>query len=191
MKNPHRNVVVLGSLFGALALTSVLLLALSPAPLSPDATRSLFALDNADLFDQVFRAPASFEPAQWKHVFIHHSGAPAGSGQQSEGDHFVIGNGNGCGDGEIQMTQRWLQQARATPAGARVNPACITICLVGDFEQGEPTAAQRQRLQQLVQAIQSRCGIAAVDVLPDNTPDTRAALGRLFPMAEFRQQLLR
>ena len=45
MKKAHRKVVVFTSLIGVLVFTSALLMALAPAPLTPDATNSLFAVD--------------------------------------------------------------------------------------------------------------------------------------------------
>src|SRR3954471_13501629 len=95
--------------------------------------------------------------------------APAGNtstlsnGQQGgAGDHFVIGNGDGCLDGEIQLGQRWNKQLAAVPpAGAQMSEpdSIVSICLVGDFDRSVPTPTQLQRLSQLVTSLQGRLHI--------------------------------
>ena len=45
LKQQRRSLIVLGSLVGLLTATSALLLALAPAPLAPEASGSLFAID--------------------------------------------------------------------------------------------------------------------------------------------------
>jgi hypothetical protein len=65
-------------------------------------------------------------PKKWKTVVFHHSATTAGSAaafdryhKQTLGDpdgikyHFVIGNGNGSGDGVIEITDRWRKQMDA------------------------------------------------------------------------------
>src|SRR5437016_939088 len=113
VKKSHRKLIVFSTLLGVLSLTSALLMALAPAPLVP---------------------------SRWRYLYIHHSQTPAGNaitlGQATGGlgDHFVIGNGDGLMDGEIQVGQRWNQQQVALPPlGAnKIDPACISIGLVGD-----------------------------------------------------------
>src|SRR5205823_2017857 len=137
---PHRiqrRVIVLSSLITVLTLTSALLLALAPAPLTPDSTSSLFAIDAPSTMDAVFQTDASIRTSRWKYIYVHHSRTAAGnattltSGADGAADHFVIGNGDGCVDGEIQVAPRWNKQlSAAPPAGAReIDPDCISICL--------------------------------------------------------------
>ena len=66
---------------------------------------------------------AEVKPGRWKYIVIHHSGVDCGtlSGidryhreerhmENGLGYHFVLGNGNGMGDGEIGVGPRWTKQ---------------------------------------------------------------------------------
>jgi N-acetyl-anhydromuramyl-L-alanine amidase AmpD len=104
----------------------------------------------------------------WKYIVIHHSATEAGSvnafhkfhTQQGYGGvayHFVIGNGNGMPDGEIQPTFRWEQQMAGTHVSVNSwdhNVFGIGICLVGNLEKSPPTPAQHRALQNLIQRLQ-------------------------------------
>jgi hypothetical protein len=107
-------------------------------------------------------------------------------------DHFVIGNGDGAVDGEIQIGQRWDTQVPAAPpiGATRIDNDCISICLVGDYDKSRPTPTQLRRVTQLVSALQARFRIAASDVSLISQPNSPAATGRYFPASAFREQLL-
>ena len=199
MTKSHRKVLVFSTLLGVLSLTSALLMALAPAPIAPDAASSLFAVsDSPASFDAVFETRAALTPGKWKYVFIHHSHSAGGNaitlGESSGGvgDHFVIGNGDGCEDGEIQISQRWNQQVSALPpTGAnKINSDCISICRVGDFDSTVPTPTQLRRLGQLVGVLQDRLHIEPANVLLIDQPRSAAGIGRYFPKSAFRGQLL-
>jgi hypothetical protein len=199
MTKSHRKVLVFSTLLGVLSLTSALLMALAPAPIAPDAASSLFAVsDSPASFDAVFETRSALVTGKWKYVFIHHSHSASGNaitlGEASGGvgDHFVIGNGDGCEDGEIQISQRWNQQLSALPpAGAnKINSDCISICLVGDFDSTVPTPTQLRRLGQLVGVLQDRLHVEPSNVLLIDQPRSAAGIGRYFPKSAFRGQLL-
>jgi hypothetical protein len=105
----------------------------------------------------------------------------------------VIGNGDGCGDGEVQVAQRWHRQRAAgrVQGLTSINDACVSICLIGDFDRATPTPTQILRLSQLVAALQERCGIPAarVHLLQGGTPSP-AGIGRHFPTDSLRGRLL-
>ena len=130
------------------------LLALEPPPLSVEGYNSLSASDRGPFLDEIFKTAVPARPEQWKFIYIHHSATPAGDARTlaraGSGlcDHFVIGNGDGCQDGEIQVGPRWNhQQAPAAPLGVdHIEPTCISICLVGDFDHSMPTPVQLRRL---------------------------------------------
>ncbi|MCC6421935.1 MAG: N-acetylmuramoyl-L-alanine amidase [Phycisphaerales bacterium] len=198
MKRSRRTVVVFSSLMGVLCLTSILLMTLAPAPLTPDQASNLFATDSGSQLDTIFDTKVSPKPGVWRYIYIHHSRTPAGNaltlGHNTGGlsDHFLIGNGSGCIDGEIQLSQRWnLQSPAAPPPGAKgIDPACISICLVGDFDHAVPTATQMRRLNQLVSTLQARFRIPAEQVTWVDQTNTPAAIGRYFPADAFRSQLM-
>ena len=198
-KKSHRNFVVFTSLIGTLTLTSALLLALAPAPLTPDASGTLLAVESAGAMEAIFHTRTPVNPSAWKYIYIHHSRSPRGNaqmlGQEANGglgDHFVIGNGQGALDGEIQIGYRWDNQTSpAAPAGAAsIDPACISICLSGDFDSTVPTPTQLRSLTQLVSTLQSRLRVGGERVLLVNQIGATAGIGRYFPTTAFREQLL-
>lgn len=198
VKNKHRRVIVLSSLVTVLTLTSALLLALAPAPLTPDGASSLFAIDAPQTMDAIFQTDVPVTTSRWKYIYVHHSRTISGSATtlatsaDGANDHFVIGNGDGCVDGEIQLGQRWNKQIAASPpVGAKeIDPDCISICLVGDFDHAAPTPAQLSRLTQLVSAIQTRLHIRGKNVIQLEQSGAATGVGRYFPRGAFREQIL-
>ncbi len=119
----------------------------------------------------------------WSAIVVHHTATTQGSVEQIDhyhrnvrgfhrglAYHFVIGNGHGMGDGEIQAGPRWrLQQPGAHVAshlrdaqtGSLVDDIAIGIALVGNFEDGRPSPKQRDALRRLVARLRHDHGIAA------------------------------
>ena len=195
----RRRVAVLVSLVAVLTLTSALLRALAPDPLSPQASSSLFAIEAPQSLDVVFSSTSvPVTSGRWHTIYIHHSGSLSGNAQTLSAtaaglpDHFVIGNGDGCGDGEIQIGQRWTQQqvAGVTPGADRIDPDCISICLVGDFNQARPTVTQQRRLEQLVSTLQSRLAISRKQVFFYSSIGSPAGIGRYFAATDFQSQII-
>jgi hypothetical protein len=193
----QRKVVVFAALLAVMTVTCALLLALAPAPLAPGAASSLFAVGTPDSLDAVFSTATPMQAGRWKYVFVHHSGTDSGNastiGESADGlpDHFVIGNGDGCGDGEVQIAQRWHHQRSAGQVDRRytTDKACVSICLVGDFNRSAPTPTQRLRLAQLVAALQKQLSIPGSSVHLVQGTNTPADAGRFFPVDAFRQQV--
>jgi hypothetical protein len=198
VKKSRRKFVVFSTLLGVLSLTSALLMALAPAPLAQDAATSLFAVDEPRSMDVIFQTRNPLTANHWKYIYIHHSNTASGNaialGQPTGGmgDHFLIGNGDGLIDGEIQIGQRWNQQiSPAPPPGAtKIDTACISICLVGDFDRSVPTPIQLRRLEQLVGTLQAQLHIPRDAVLLLDQPHSPAGAGKYFPQTAFRNQLL-
>lgn len=199
VKHSSRRFIVFTTLIGVLTLTSALLLALSPAPLAPDVAGSLFAIDSPDTMDAVFKTTVPCQRARWNYIYIRHSQTAGGNAmtvaQSRNGvlaDHFVIGNGDGAVDGEVQVGQRWDSQdpALPPPGAAGIDPKCISICLIGDFDRTRPTPTQLRRLVQLTNALQARFHIRAEAVTFVDQPGSAAGVGRFFPTAALREQLL-
>jgi len=192
----QRRVVVLIALVGVLTVTSALLLAIAPAPLSTENTASLLAVDTAQSFDELFESP-TVPVAKWGYIYIHHSASQAGNATTLAGndsmmaDHFVIGNGDGCADGEIQIGRRWkLQLAPGrTPGADSIVDNCISICMVGDFNQARPTPTQQRQLVQLTNALQAKLHIPASRVFFATQTESAAGIGSFFPASDFRKQI--
>jgi hypothetical protein len=192
----RRKVVVFASLLGTLGLTGALLLALAPAPLPAGAVQSLFAVSAPDSMDAIFNTATPLRPGRWNYIFVHQSKTISGNaatlGDSAGGlaDHFLIGNGDGCHDGEVQIGQRWTDQTEAAPPpGRSIRKDCISICLVGDLDSTAPTELQQRRLIQLLAALQSRTNIPDSHIIALDGDTTSAGIGRRYSSAAVRKQL--
>lgn len=116
---------------------------------------------------------------RWQCIVIHHSASSAGCagdfhtahlqrGWDELGYHFVIGNGTGSGNGQIEIGSRWFKQkhgAHCRTTGNYHNEHGIGICMVGNFDRGTPTAAQQASVRKLVRFLMAKCGVSAVRVI--------------------------
>jgi hypothetical protein len=198
VKQTNRKVVVLTSLVALLSLASALLLALAPPPLAAEGLNSLSAGDHEPFLNEIFKTAIAAKADRWRYIYIHQSATPGGNAGSLAGaatglcDHFVIGNGNGCEDGEIQVGPRWNQQqsAAAPPGVDHIDPACLSICVVGDFDHAMPTPTQFRRLAQLVSTLQSQLRIGADKVILLSDTPSQSSVGRYFPVTAFRDEIL-
>jgi len=148
---------------------------------------------------------AEVKPGRWKYIVIHHSGVDTGTikgmdryhrkerhMQNGLAYHFVIGNGNGMGDGEIGVGSRWTGQLDGGHVTSpSQNQVSLGICLVGNFCRHEPTPKQLERLLALVRALMSRCGLPSSAVKTHqqiNVLYTRCP-GQHFPTKRFLASL--
>ena len=191
--------IVGASLLAALGLTAGLLAWASPSPLVPDAAGRLFAADETPTtpdgpFAAIFQTARPVAAGRWTAIYVHQSKTSRGDaatlaeaaaawGVAGPPDHFVVGNGLGAGDGEVQFTPRWDEQRPAAPpaAGATIDPACISICLVGDFDRARPTDAQLQRLSALLSALSRRLDVPPERIHVVRDSATAAGVGSHFP----------
>lgn len=123
-------------------------------------------------------ANAPVATGRWKYIVIHHSGTTEGSVKGMDNYHrqvrhmenglayhFVIGNGNGMGNGEIAVGNRWRKQLDGGHlASLAQNKVAIGICLVGNYDRTPPTSAQLKSLNALVRSLMTRCNISASNV---------------------------
>jgi N-acetyl-anhydromuramyl-L-alanine amidase AmpD len=66
-----------------------------------------------------------------------------------------------------------------------MNETGIGICLVGDFEKGRPTAAQKASLHRLIAFLTEYCRIAPERVLVHRDVRSTNCPGKNFPYREF------
>jgi hypothetical protein len=190
--------MVLTSLVALLSLASALLLALAPPPLVAEGYNSLSAADHGPFLDEIFKTAVAPKPQQWKFIYIHQSSTTSGNAaalaRPGAGvcDHFVIGNGNGSQDGELEVSPRWNnQQSAAAPLGVdHIEPSCISVCIIGDFDHSMPTPVQLRRLTQLVSTLQTQFRISADKVILLSDTASPSSVGRYFPITAFRDQIL-
>jgi hypothetical protein len=144
----------------------------------------------------------SVAPRDWKFIVIHHTASSSGSVESIHeahlqrkdkagnpwlgiGYHFVIGNGNGLGDGAIEPTFRWREQMHGAHAGNdEYNQKGIGIVLVGNFEEQSPSPAQVAAVKRLVATLKSAYHIPADQVLGHGDVKATACPGKYFPLAE-------
>lgn len=174
-----------------------------------DRVRVAFAQPSANLTplgEEEDGLPLNIHPdaehRRWVYVVIHHSATSSGSveGIHAEhrqrrdssgnlwlgiGYHFVIGNGNGMPDGQIESTFRWRQQLHGAHSGSAVHNANgIGICLIGNFEETAPTKEQLKSVTDLVESLASRHHIPARLVIGHKTVKPTACPGRHFPLQD-------
>ena len=156
--------------------------------------------------DQLFATSEPLAADRWTGIVIHHLGDHFGTaesvhrqhlswGYQGLGYHFLIGNGNGLGNGEVHVGYRWIEQLPGAhvvgPEGRSHNNQSIGICLIGDGDRQAFSERQIRHLARLVQRLQRQFGIAAADVrLHRDLANGITSPGVRFPEADFHGQLL-
>lgn len=127
-----------------------------------------------DIADHDGIAMTRRDPKDIRYIVVHHSATDEGSvaafrryhiehNKWSDvGYHYVICNGHGGPDGEVQEGRNILF------AGAHAigrNKDSIGICLVGDFTKSKPTIAQMESLHKLLRDLIGKYPIAPERVL--------------------------
>lgn len=110
----------------------------------------------------------------WRFIVIHHSATTVGNATEFDrmhrekgwdelGYHFVIGNGTGSGNGQIEIGSRWPKQKHGAHCKVEGHPEYndvgIGICLVGNFDVTRPTEGQMAALAKLVRSLMDRYNI--------------------------------
>ncbi len=148
--------------------------------------------------DSIMSELNKFKIRPWKYVVIHHSASDSGNAasigkyHKNErgwvnglGYHFLIGNGNGARDGQIEVGNRWDSQIDGAHAGNdKYNKHGVGICLIGNFENDYPTSSQISSLTYLIDYLQKRCNIPRNQVIMHRTFRKTACPGRHFPYNE-------
>ncbi len=136
-----------------------------------------------------------FKIRPWKYIVIHHSASDKGNATSIGKYHreergwvnglgydFLIGNGNGARDGQIEVGNRWNKQIDGAHAGnPEYNKHGIGICLVGNFDNDQPTNQQISSLLYLIDYLQKRCHIHKDNVIMHKTFRNTVCPGKHFP----------
>jgi hypothetical protein len=115
---------------------------------------------------------AKVKRGRWKYIVVHNSGTRQGNArifdryhknvrkmQNGLAYHFVIGNGNSSGNGEIEIGNRWVTQINGGHvASDYLNNISLGICLVGDLNRDLPTKEQLGALDELCSYLRGRVG---------------------------------
>jgi len=142
---------------------------------------------------------------KWRYIVVHHSATPNGGARAFDhfhrnkrhmknglAYHFVVGNGNGAQDGQVEVGGRWKKQLSGGHcSNQRMNEVGIGICLVGNFEEQQPTRRQLESLASLVKHLQKEFGIPKSRVILHKEVRQKSTLcpGKYFPASKFKQML--
>lgn len=171
----------------------------------PSAT-ALMAVSGPRSVEAVLETRQPLDRERWMAIMVHHSGAAYGTAESIEaqhrsmglrglGHHFVIGNGNGMGNGELFVGHRWLEQLPGAHAAGEheradwYNRHAISICLVGDGNRREFTQAQITRLMEVVSMLSAELGIPGDRIVLHSDESDVSDPGARFPAAGFREMV--
>ncbi len=152
---------------------------------------------------------AIYWPQRWRYIVIHHSAGAYGDiaflsrvhRERQAADpidaipyHYIIGNGNGLGMGEIESDWRQDLNIWGAHVSAR-NPdrnfRGIGICLIGNYETQPIPVQQYQSLVTLTKSLMAEYDIPLSNISGHgNVPgETTKCPGKHFPMRKFLKDL--
>ena len=167
MTNQLRVWKVLIALLISMTGGAIVLMLLSENPPSAGAfcLSSYYKLAPTDVAVQSKTTQSS---ERWKRIEIFYSSTRVGniewisalSGHSDPSElacHFVICNGRGGDDGEIQTTEKWQRQLSVTPEHNWGNEdETIRVCVIADKQSSHPTDYQVKRVDALVSTLARR-----------------------------------
>ena len=144
-------------------------------------------------------------PRRWQYIVIHHSAGNYGNvehlqqvhRQRQAGDpldaiayHYIIGNGNGLGDGVVDSDRRKqynIWGVHVSNANADKNFRGLGVCIIGNIHTGQMTDKQFESLVNLTHELMDRYGITKENVLFHGhiTGEQTACPGKNFPKTRF------
>jgi hypothetical protein len=175
MVSRPRTARVLASLVASMTIGAIVLLALDSHPL-PAGAFSLASYQRLNDIEEIIQARSMLSPDRWNCIEIYYSRTSGGnlaqlaslSGLSSTVEvnfHFVIYNGRGGNDGQIQSTERWLEQYSCIPGGSWYGTGTtIRICIVADGSKTMPTDCQLKRTAALVEELSHRFNISPANI---------------------------
>jgi hypothetical protein len=175
MPNQTRVTRVLVVLLVSMTTGAVVLMALGTHPPSagPFSLATYYKLDPVQ---QGISSRATQAPGRWESIEVYYSGTKAGnieqiaslSGLASSDDincHFVICNGLGGSDGQIQTTEKWQKQWSVIPDHTWYGSSrTIRVCLVADGRGVRLSSSQIQRAEALVEALSMKFNVPATKI---------------------------
>jgi len=181
MSNQPRVAKVLAALLVSMTVGAVVLMALGNNPPSAGVfSLSTYYLKNLDSVEEAVRSSAYQSPGRWDRIEIYYSGTKAGNigqlaslsglaGTEDINCHFVICNGLGAGDGQIQSTEKWIRQWSLISGRTWYGSGkTMRICVIADGKSTLPTDSQRQMTRELVKELRRRFEIQTDSVYYPN-----------------------
>jgi len=157
----HAKVFVI--LLASMTVGAIILMALGNNPPSAGAF-CLSRYYGLDPVEEAITSRAAQSAGRWNCIEIYYSGTKAGNIEQlaslgglanpeDTNCHFVICNGLGGDDGQIQTTEKWQRQYPIRDLNA------IRICVIADGETTRPTDFQIKRVEALTEALHRKFNI--------------------------------
>jgi hypothetical protein len=152
------------ALLVSITVGAIVLMALGNNPPSAGAF-SLSRYYRLDPIEKVILARSPQSPGRWSCIEIYYSGTKAGNieqlaslnglaGPEDINCHFVICNGLGGDDGQIQPTEKWQRQWSAIPGRTWYGSGqTIRICIIADGKTTLPTDFQIKRVEKLLEEL--------------------------------------
>ena len=152
MTKQTRTFNVLVALIASMTVGGLVLMALdNHIPLA--GAYSLSSYLRLDPIEQVTLRPITGRAASWEAIEVFYSKTGSGSAEQlalaGQGNlHFVVCNGKGAADGQIQYSGQWKQQR---PFDSRAG--LIRVCVISDSRKSPVSDSQFQRTNDLVESL--------------------------------------
>jgi len=166
----RREEKIFAALLVSITVGAIVLMVLGNNPPSAGAF-SLSRYYRLDPIEKVILARSPQSPGRWSCIEIYYSSTKAGnieqlaslSGLANPKDincHFVICNGLGGDDGQIQSTEKWQRQWSAIPGRTWYGSGqTIRICIIADGKTTLPTDFQIKRVEELVEGLYRKFNI--------------------------------
>ncbi len=177
MSNQPRVVKVLAALLASMTIGAIVLMALghNPPAAGPwSLSRSL----RSDSVQLAVNSSVLQLPIRWDRIEVCYSGTNSGNIEQLAklsgfrnpkeiNCHFIVCNGDGGYDGQVQTAEKWLRQFSITPGqGWLGSSSTIRICVVADEKNTRPTDLQKRKVQALVTELSGRFRISTPVLYP-------------------------
>ena len=170
MSNQPRVAKVLAALLLSMTAGTIVLMTIRKEPPSagPFCLASYYRLDHVE---KAITSQAAQAPNRWNCIEIYYSDTKAGNIEQLASlnglarpedinCHFVICNGLGGNNGQIQSTEKWQRQWSIIPGKTWYGTGqTIRICIIADGKSSSPTDFQTKRAEALTEALRRKFNI--------------------------------
>ncbi len=170
MPIPSREAKIFAALLISMTTGAIALMVLGNNP-PPAGAFCLSRYYHLDPVEKAISSRVAQLPSRWNSIEIYYSATKAGNVEQlvslsglacpeDINCHFVVCNGLGGSDGQIQPTEKWQRQWSIIPDrtwhGSRQT---IRICIIADGKTARPTDFQIKRTEALVEALRRKFNI--------------------------------
>lgn len=163
-KDQARTAKVLVALMASMTVGGVVLMTLD----NHEPARGAYSLASylrLDSVEEVTLHSMKAQKAAWDGIEIFYSHTNQGDlaqlrGQGLTGFHFLVCNGNGAEDGQIEYTQNWANQNYI--AGS---DGVIRICVIADRKSSPATGSQLKRISALIESLSQSFSVSPDKIL--------------------------